>query len=113
CDVMAGVVTCNVGTLLPGESVYVAIEGYVASNASGSLSNRATAVSDDDPTGVEDTATTAVQAVADVALTMSSTPTAAAGTSAVITATVANIGPSAAEGAVVTLTLPAGASYSG
>src|SRR5690606_1467833 len=112
CTVAAGVVTCNVGTLLPGEVVHVVINGYVASDASGDLSNTATAVSADDPTGVADTTATAVQAVADVALAMSSTPTAAAGTSAIVMATVANIGPSVADGAVLTITLPAGASYS-
>ena len=51
--------------------------------------------------------------VADVALRLQSTPTTYAGTTAVVTATVTNIGPSAAEGAVVTITLPAGVTYGG
>lgn len=99
-------------TPLPGEFIYVTVNGYVASNASGSLANTAIATSDGEPEGVRDSVTTTVQTAADVTLNLQSTPTAVVGTTATITATVSNIGPSVADGAVVTLTLPAGTSYS-
>ena len=55
--------------------------------------------------------TTPVATSADLALVLASTPTSIAGTTAVVTATVTNGGPSDAPGTVVTITLPPGTSY--
>jgi uncharacterized repeat protein (TIGR01451 family) len=55
--------------------------------------------------------TTAVSPTADLALVLNSTPTTIAGTTALVTATVTNVGPSDAQNTVVTMTLPADATY--
>jgi uncharacterized repeat protein (TIGR01451 family) len=55
--------------------------------------------------------TTPVSPTADLALVLNSTPTSIAGTTALVTATVTNVGPSDAQNTVVTMTLPADATF--
>ncbi|MFZ1753951.1 MAG: DUF11 domain-containing protein, partial [Caldilineaceae bacterium] len=107
CAVIGGVVTCTIARLAAGEQAIVVINGRVAANASGSLVNTAAVSSAADATGVSSTTTTPVTALADIALAVDSTPTVNGGETAIVTYTVTNNGPSAAENVVITATFPA------
>jgi uncharacterized repeat protein (TIGR01451 family) len=99
---------CAVGDLAAGATVVVTIRGAVESGQTSGLLNSASLTATTPVTGITDTTlTTPVATSADLSLVLASTPTSIAGTTAVVTATVTNAGPSDAAGAVVTLTLPA------
>ncbi|MBK8798714.1 MAG: hypothetical protein IPM07_21350 [Anaerolineales bacterium] len=105
---------CVLGNLAPDGSATILVAGVVAQSVTSAFTNTAslstgTALASGSVTS--DTATVNVTAQADLAFALASTPTTIAGTTALVTATVSNHGPSAAEGAVVTITLPPGTSY--
>ncbi len=100
---------CALGTLPAGGSATVTIIGAVAATVTTSLTNLAgvsSATSDPNPANNSASLTTGVSPSADLALALASTPTAIGGQTAMVTATVINLGPSAASGTVATLTLP-------
>ena len=105
---------CTLGTLGAGGSASVSIQGTVAATVTASLVNLAgVSSSTPDPGSANNTTsvTAAVSPLADLALALSSTPTATGGQTATVTATVTNLGPSAASGTVVTITLPPGTTF--
>ena len=110
CSIVGGLLTCQIARLGVGGQAVIVINGYVSSDAAGTIANTASAVSDADSTGVDSTANTTVAATADVALVVDSTPTANGGETVIVTYTVTNIGPSVADNAVVTATFPSGTS---
>ena len=100
---------CTLGTLPAGGSATVTIVGTVAATVTTSLVNLAGVTSSTaDPNSANNATslTTGVSPAADLALALVSTPTATGGQTATVTATVTNLGPSAASGTVVTITLP-------
>jgi uncharacterized repeat protein (TIGR01451 family) len=102
---------CTLGTLPAGGVASITIVGRVASSVTADLVNRAGVTSTTPGESGSVLLTTPVSPTADLALALASTPTAVAGETALVTATVTNIGPSDAQGAVVTITLPSGVSY--
>ncbi len=105
---------CALGTIPAGSSAMVTLVGEVSSDATGTLTNTATVTAttaDPDAGNNGATITTTLSPRADLVLDLTSTPTANAGETAVVTATVTNDGPSTAAGAVVTLTLPLGTTF--
>jgi uncharacterized repeat protein (TIGR01451 family) len=107
--------TCNLGTLGNGISTTVTIT--VTASTPGLVANTVTVSSADiDPDASNNTATVNVQInpVADVMVSMvvSANPV-APGTTIFFTVLVNNLGPSAATGAVVSMTLPAGLTFAG
>ena len=118
CAITAGGLTCDIGTLGPGDvaRIQIFITGSVDPGFSGaSIANTATVTSptaepnpDTQPDGRSSTATTAVGVSAD--LSVSKTPTTAAitpGGSAAWTITVLNNGPSTARTVTLTDQIPA------
>jgi uncharacterized repeat protein (TIGR01451 family) len=106
---------CALGDLRPGDSATILVVGKVASTATGAFTNTATVGSDttlSESSTLTNSAVLFVGPFADLALALESGPTAIAGQSGVVTATVSNIGLSAAEGAVVTVTLPGETTFS-
>jgi len=107
---------CALGDLAPGDSATILVTGAVAQAATGQFTNTASLatttalISGSVPAA---SAMASVMALADLLLTLESAPTVIAGGSGFVTATVSNLGPSAATGTVVTITLPAGSSFSG
>ncbi|WP_026423909.1 CARDB domain-containing protein [Actinokineospora inagensis] len=105
-------VACTIGTLAPGKTVTVTIQGTIAPDAGGPLDLTATAASDTpdaDPSDNTVTATSAVSTTADLKLTSQITPDRlVAGSSATITTNVTNAGPSTANNVVVSVPVPAG-----
>jgi uncharacterized repeat protein (TIGR01451 family)/fimbrial isopeptide formation D2 family protein len=107
---------CVLGDIAPDSSASILVVGALATDATGIFTNTASLTTDTplaSGSGTSATAPVSVAPQADLALDLASTPTTIAGTTATVTATVTNIGPSAAEGAVVTITLPAGVTYGG
>jgi uncharacterized repeat protein (TIGR01451 family) len=102
---------CTLGTLPAGGVAHITIVGSVAASVTTDLVNRAGVTSTTPGKSDSVVLTTTVNPSADLSLVLNSTPTTIAGTTALVTATVTNIGPSDAQGAVVTITLPSGASY--
>ncbi len=104
---------CTLGVLPAGGEATITVVGTVAANASATLTNLAGVTSDttDPDTDNNDTdVSTPVLGSADLALDVTSTPTAIAGETAVVTYTVTNLGPSNAENTEVTAVLPPGTS---
>ncbi len=100
---------CTLGTVPAGGNATITIVGTVAATVTTSLVNLAGVTSSTaDPNSTNNAAslTTPVSPAADLALALASTPTAIGGQTATVTATVTNLGPSAASGTVVTITLP-------
>lgn len=112
CTIAAGLLTCTIGRLAAGEQLFIAVNGLVARNASGNLVNTARVTSAADPTGVSDTATTAVTASADLLLVKQAPATARPGDTLVYTLTLRNLGPGTAANVILTDTLPAGVTFS-
>ncbi|MBK8799125.1 MAG: DUF11 domain-containing protein [Anaerolineales bacterium] len=105
---------CALGNLPAGGQAIITVVGIVDSLQSLPLVNTAAVTATTPLTNTElawVTITTTVNALANLSLLLDSTPTAIAGLTATVQAQVINLGPSSAVGAVVTLTLPAGASY--
>lgn len=115
CTRAGETITCAVGAMAPGTSATVQISGAVpADSTATSLVNSATVAS---PAGEPDggtggrsaTTTTAVQTVADIAVSKRfDTAAAVPGRTVQWTVTVGNFGPSVGRDVVVTETLPAG-----
>lgn len=105
---------CVLGTLPAGAATSVTIRGKVSPAQGGDLVNTASVTATTPLTDIAHsttTITTPVTSSADLELIVQSTPTALAGLTATVYANLVNHGPSAAVGAVVTLTLPPGATY--
>jgi uncharacterized repeat protein (TIGR01451 family)/fimbrial isopeptide formation D2 family protein len=105
---------CSLGDLAPGDSATILVSGVVAQAVTSPFTNTAslattTALASGSVTDAG--ATVVVTALADLLLVLESSPTVLAGGTGVVTATLSNLGPSAADGAVVTVTLPAGAGF--
>ena len=105
---------CLLGDLAPGASATIVVVGVVTQTTAGQLTNTASLTTQTDLAPGSLTTASAVHsvaAVADLALALDSTPTAVAGLTATVVAQVTNLGPSPADGAIVTLTLPAGTTF--
>ncbi len=115
CAVVAGLLTCNLGTVPAGGSATINVNATIASGAIGSLNNTAAVTSaTPDPLPINNTSSTAValSPAADLALTkQDAADPVLAGTRLVYTLTVRNLGPAAASDVVVTDTLPYGVSF--
>jgi uncharacterized repeat protein (TIGR01451 family) len=109
--VAAAALPCTLGTLPAGGVARITIVGSVAASVTTDLVNRAGVTSTTPGESDSVVLTTPVSPTADLALVLNSTPTTIAGTTAIVTATVTNVGPSDAQGTVVTITLPSGTSY--
>ncbi|WP_295821355.1 hypothetical protein [uncultured Deinococcus sp.] len=122
CTVSVGAgnaVTGTVGALPSGSSVQITVTGTVPAAATGSLSNSASVSV---PVGVTDpatanntsaTVTTAITPLSDLAIDKSGPAAVGSGGSVTYTIRVWNNGPTAATGATVTDTLPAGLTVTG
>ncbi|WP_353648310.1 LPXTG cell wall anchor domain-containing protein [Nakamurella sp. A5-74] len=112
CTLTGQRVDCSVARLSTGQVMTVRIPVSVPTDASGTISNTATAASattDPDATNDAATRTSTVDRSADLQLQMVPDATGVvAGTTVTYTLTVTNAGPSIAAGSAVTDTLPAG-----
>jgi uncharacterized repeat protein (TIGR01451 family) len=113
CGANPSSLLCGLGTLAVGQEVSVTITGVVAADATGTLTNTATAASPDDPDGAADTATGDVGVAADLAITKTGPASITAGQTATWTITVTNAGPAAAAAVVVDDPAPAGVTFAG
>lgn len=112
CAVALGVVTCDLGTILPGVTVRVDVP--VSSDANVDVNDVARATSptpDPNPANNEATAGLSFDASADLSITKTGPLTAIAGTQFTYTLTVDNAGPSTATNVVVSDELPAGVDF--
>ena len=101
---------CSLGIVPAGDSATVTIVGTVKSNVTAGFTNNVSVGStttDPAPGNNNGTAPSTVAPNADLSLGIISTPTSRGGTTATVTVTVRNNGPSDAVGTVVTVTLPA------
>jgi uncharacterized repeat protein (TIGR01451 family) len=107
--------SCSLGTINSGSSVTVTIVATVTAAAPASLSNTATATSGvTDPNAANNTATTttAVNAVANLGVTITDAPDPVSqGSNITYTVTVNNAGPSAAANVTATTALPANTTF--
>jgi len=110
CSIVGSLMTCNLGTLANGASATIDINADINTDATGNVVNTANASSPTDlpVTGIDasDTTTATLEASADLALDVGSTPTVVAGENLTVTYTVYNAGPSDAENVVITATFP-------
>ncbi len=115
CNAATPVVCTWAGATAPAAVVSASIVAAVAPATTGLLSATATAASNTiDPMSGDNTATatTTVNALADLSITLADAPDPViAGTNLVYTATVTNGGPSTATGVTVTLPVPANTSF--
>jgi uncharacterized repeat protein (TIGR01451 family) len=112
CAEAGGTVTCNIGTLASGETAQRQIT--VRAKTPGQATNTATVDStttDRNPNNNSDTATTQINAAADLAIDKQAPAEVADEDEFVYTLTVTNDGPSDAEGTVVTDQLPDGVEF--
>ncbi len=103
-------------TFRTGGRVTISVIGTVAANASAAFTNTAVVSSitpDSNTANNQSSVTTNVQGSADLGLDMVATPTTIGGGTATVTVTVFNQGPSNANGAIITLTLPMSTSLAG
>ena len=104
---------CVLGVLPAGGEATITVSGRVHSAATSALTDRAGVTSDTadpDPNNNDADVSTALSPSTDLALNVTSTPTAIAGETAVVTYTVTNLGPSNALNTEVTAVLPPGTS---
>jgi uncharacterized repeat protein (TIGR01451 family) len=115
CAEAAGTVTCDLGTLAPGETVTITITTTPGVPSGSTLSNTATvtsSTSDPTPGNDEDAEDTDVASPADLAITkVDGTDPVTAGEHLTYTITVTNNGPHAATDVVATDDVPAGTSF--
>ncbi len=111
CSLAGQTLTCRVGTLAPNASAQILIDALAAANAAGPLVNTAQATSAETPEPVDAESVTTVQGRADLKLLKDAMPTTGAGQTIVYTLTVVNLGPSDAQGVVITDSLPPGVTY--
>src|SRR3990172_5345538 len=111
CNHLSGTVTCNLGTVIAGNNVSIAINTTTDGGASGSITNNASVTStetDPDLSNNSDSEVTFVGAFADLAITKSdSSDPVRIGDPLSYSLFVTNSGPSNAVNAVVTDNLPA------
>ncbi|ACU36421.1 conserved repeat domain protein [Actinosynnema mirum DSM 43827] len=113
CTINAGSITCDFGALpAGGEDVVtlrLAIDGSEPAGPLSVTANAATTTNEETTDDDTDTATTTVQRVADLGVVLAAAPQPiVAGQPVTYTATITNRGPSAAGGATLTDSLPAG-----
>jgi len=112
CTLPGGALHCALGILPVGGSVTVTVDGTLAADFAGTVTNTATAGSatpDPNPANNTGSSSSSTTTSANLSVTKTaSTPSFTAGQNAGWTITVANAGPSIAQGGVVTDTLPAG-----
>ncbi len=119
CTSSNATVTCNLGTLTPGQVVNLTVVADVASSVPDgtSIENDASVESDatdPDPSNNDDSAQTEVDREADLSIDKAaSSSTVVAGSNATFTLTVSNAGPSDASNVVVADTLPTGMTITG
>ncbi|MFT3852678.1 MAG: hypothetical protein QM733_08080 [Ilumatobacteraceae bacterium] len=115
CTITAGALSCALGTLGGGSQAVITVQGTVASTyASATLANTATvATATPDPVAENNssTATLNVTRSADVSIVKTGPATIPANTDQTYTLTIANAGPSQADGVTATDTLPADLSF--
>ncbi|MDW8440242.1 MAG: hypothetical protein RML96_07195 [Caldilineaceae bacterium] len=107
---------CALGDFAPGDSATILVTAAILQSVMGQFTNTASlATTTSTASGSITVAEAAVTVtmLADLLLVLESSPTVVAGGVGVVTATIGNLGPSAANGAVVTMTLPNGASFVG
>ncbi|MBI3463724.1 MAG: DUF11 domain-containing protein, partial [Planctomycetes bacterium] len=114
CGLLAGTVSCPVGSMAPGDSTIVTVAVAVDPTARGTLTNGVVAFASElDPFPGDNAATenTAVAASADLAISQSDSPDPViAGQNVIYTVTVRNDGPSEATNVSLSDSLPAGVS---
>ncbi|UYO98704.1 DUF11 domain-containing protein [Microbacterium sp. M28] len=112
CDFDGSVVSCDLGTLAPGSSVETTVTVTLAPDVDAAVQNTATATSsasDGDATNNASSTSFAPTIVADLAVTkQASAATVTAGDTFTYTVDVSNVGPSVAQNAVLTDTVPQG-----
>lgn len=112
CSWAGGVVLCSLGTLASGASVPVAVQATAGASAVGTIQTTAGVAGqgvDSNPANDGAVVQTTVQAVADLAVTLTDSPDPiAVGGTLTYTATVSNAGPATAGGVSLSLPLPAG-----
>ncbi len=104
-----GVITANLGTVDPGESIYITVQAKVSSNATGTLVNTATVAAPKEVnlSNNTDSVSNPVTPRIDLQITkIDSQDPVAPGSQFTYTLTIKNNGPSNATGVVVTDTLP-------
>ena len=102
-------VTCNLGTILAGQSAIVTIVVNIPSSATGVVSNTATVTSPDDQVAGNNSDTDVTTILSNVDLSISKTDgltTVVAGTQLTYTITAANAGPQDSNGAMISDTIP-------
>jgi len=105
---------CSIGTMTNGQTATITSTYTISPSASGTVTNTATvSTTTNDPTSANNTAvkSTSITGSADVAITKTGPPSAAAGFPIVYTITVTNNGPSDASAVTVNDPTPAGTTF--
>lgn len=117
CAVQSGTVTCDVGTLAPGETAVATVVVQIAAGATAVVQNSATvttSTSDPDPSNNVDSTSFQPDIIADLAVTKTaSAAQVSAGDAIDFTLAVSNLGTADAVNAVLDDTLPAGFTVTG
>ncbi|MDO5495512.1 MAG: hypothetical protein Q4G64_07360, partial [bacterium] len=117
CSVASGTVTCELGTLAPGDTISISVSGVIDPGFTGSLlvNSASIATTTPEPTtsNNESSVRTPVAARADIHLEKTGPSAAVAGETISWELTVGNSGPSLAQAVTVTDTLPASVTFQG